>query len=308
MDSLRGIESFIKAVQAGSIAGGARAMGISPGAASQNIARLEQKLGARLLTRTTRSLSLTESGQLYFERVQELMSELELASQAVGAIHDELRGRLVIASSRSFARHVVAPILPGFNHKYPNVTVELIATDRSVDHITESIDVSIRSKPALELGLVARRLAVVPSVFCASPDYLERSGYPTEPEHLLNHDCLVFRLPMHGRFSDWEFRRDGEIFNAKVNARIISDDIDSLTAMAVAGGGITRLAEFIAEPLIKSGQLVELFRSTRKSRVYAEVEPIEFFLCVSDRFQYTPKAKALFEYLQSHLPEKWGGR
>ncbi len=139
----------------------------------------------------------------------------------------------------------------------------------------------------------------------AAADYLERAGYPTEPEQLRDHDCLVFRLPMHGRFSDWEFRRDGEIFNAEVRASLVSDDIDSLTAMAVAGGGITRLAEFIAEPLIRSGQLVELFRSTTKSHVYAEVEPIEFFLCISDRFQFTPKVKALFQYLQNSLPKKW---
>ena len=305
MDGLRGIESFIKAVQAGSIAGGARAMGISPAAASQNIARLEQSLGSRLLTRTTRSLALTESGELYFERVQDLMRELELANQAVSAVSDHLRGRLVIAASRAFARHVVAPALPEFTRDHPNLTAELIATDRSVDHIKETVDVSVRSKPTLEPGLVARRLARVPSVFCASPDYLERAGYPTEPEHLRDHDCLLFRLPMHGRFSDWEFRRDGEIFNAQVHASMISDDIDSLTAMAIAGGGITRLAEFVAAPLIESGQLVELFSATANSRVYAEVEPIEFFLCVSDRFQFTPKVRALFEHLKKSLPEKW---
>lgn len=305
MEGLRGIESFINAVRAGSIAAGARQLGISPAAASQNISRLEEQLGARLLKRTTRSLSLTESGEVYYERVQALVYELELANQAVSAVNDQPRGNLRIACTRAFARHMVAPALPSLTEAYPELSIELIATDRSVDHIRESMDVSIRAKQALEPGLVARPLAKVPSVFCASPDYIQRRGRPTEPEQLQDHDCLLFRFAVDGRFMQWGFSRAGKGFFAQVRASMISDDIDSLTAMAVAGGGITRLGAFIAEPLIRSGQLVELFASDNKNKVQAEVDPLEFFLCVSDRYQLTPKVEVLYRHLREQIPASW---
>lgn len=307
MEGLRGIESFIKAVQAGSIAAGARQMGISPAAASQNISRLEEQLGARLLKRTTRSLSLTESGEVYFDKVQALLQELELANQAVSAVNNQPRGKLRVASTRAFARHMIAPVLPSLTGLYPELSIELIATDRNVDHVKESVDVSIRSKQALEPGLVARPLARVPSVFCASPDYIARCGMPTEPEQLKDHDCLLFRFPVDGRFMQWGFSRAGKSFYAQVRASMISDDIDSLTAMAVAGGGITRLGAFIAEPLINSGKLVQLFAPNKNNKVQAEVDPLEFFLCVSDRYQLTPKVEVLYRYLREQMPAAWLG-
>ena len=305
MDGLKGIESFVGAVQTGSIAAAARRMGTSPAAASQNIARLEQSLGARLLVRTTRSLALTDSGQVYFERVQWLIRDLEIANQAVSAITDEPRGRLCIASSGAFARHFLAAQLIGFNHQYPNVTTELVVTDRNVDHIQESIDVSIRIKHALEPGLVAQPLARVPFLFCASPSYLERAGRPTEPEHLREHDCLLFRFPVDGRFLRWGFIRDGIRFDADVRPAMVCDDIDALSSMAVAGGGIARLGAFIAQPLIDSGQLEQLFHSDMKVGINTEVEPLEFYLCVRDRHQLTPKVRALGDYIRKQLPERW---
>jgi DNA-binding transcriptional LysR family regulator len=305
MDGVRGIDSFVKAVQAGSIAAGARRLGISPAAASQNITRLEKQLGTRLLTRTTRSLALTDSGQIYFERVQGLINDLELANQAVSAVNNEPRGRLCIASTGAFARHVVARSLPEFKRRYPRITTELIVTDRNVDHIKESVDISIRIKPALQPGLVARRIARVPSIFCASPGYLEREGVPTEPEHLRDHDCLVFRFPVDGRFLNWGFIRNGIRFDIDVRATMISDDIDTLAAMAVAGAGITRLADFVARPLIETGQLKEIFVVNNKARTQVEVEPLEFYLCVADRHQLTPKVKAFSEYLSEILPQQW---
>lgn len=304
MDSLRGIECFVKAVQAGSIAGGARRLAISPAAASQNIARLETHLGARLLIRTTRKLALTDSGQAYYERVQTLINELELANQEVAA-NDEPRGRLCISSTAAFARHILAPLLPDFTKRYPHITVELIATDRLVDHIQEAVDVSIRIKTALEPGLIAKRIAHIPSLFCASPNYLQQAGRPTEPEQLRDHPCLVFRYPVDGRFLSWGFTRNGVRFDADVKPALISDDIDALAAMAVAGGGIARLAAFIAEPLIKRGLLEEVLNIAQPASLKAEAEALEFYLCMQDRYQLTPKVRAFSSYLQQHLPEQW---
>jgi len=305
MDSLRGIDSFVRAVEAGSIAGAGRRLGISPAAASQNIARLEAQLGVRLLTRTTRSLALTDSGRVYYERVGSLIHELASASEAVSELRDEPRGRLCIAATAAFARHVLAPLIPAFNRLYPHITIELMATDRNVDHVRESVDVSIRIQPALEDGLVARHIARVPSVFCAAPDYLALRGTPVAPEQLQEHDCLVFRFPVDGRFLRWGFVRAGEHYYPPVHAAIISDDIDTLARMAVAGAGITRLGAFIAAPFIARGELVELFSASPSSAVSAEVAPLDFYLCVRGRHQLTGKVRAFRDYLQEALPERW---
>lgn len=303
MDTLRGIESFVKAVETGSIAAAARVLGISAAAASQNIARLESWLGVRLLTRTTRSLALTDSGTVYFEQVKHVIRDLELAHSAVTEYHGEPQGRLRIASSAAFGRHVLAPRLPAFQKRYPRLAIELITTDRSVDHITEQVDISIRIREQLEDGLVARRIACVPSIFCASPDYLTRAGVPQTPEDLQHHDCLVFRVAADGRLLRWFFLRDGVRFDTQVKVAMVSDDIDVLTRAAVAGGGVTRIADFIARPWLDSGALVELFAEPETAQ--AEVEPLDFYLCVRDRYELTPKVRHFIDYLVESLPEQW---
>lgn len=219
MDTLRGIESFVRAVESGSIAAAAKRMGISAAAASQNIARLEAYLGVRLLVRTTRSMALTESGELYYDKARNIVSELTEANNAVINLHSELQGRLCIASTAAFGRHVLAPLIPQFNQLYPRISIELRTTDRNVDHIQEAVDISIRIKQQLEDGIVARKIATVPTHFCAAPSYLERAGRPTSPEELRHHDCIVFRVAVDGRFLRWGFIRDGLRFEADVRAK-----------------------------------------------------------------------------------------
>lgn len=305
MDTLRGVETFVWAVTLGSIAAAARRLEISPAAASQNIARLEQELDARLLTRTTRSLALTDSGEVYYHRVKGLIQELALAKEAVTAIHGEIQGKLTIASSAAFARHVLSPLLPGFNRLHPKINVELLATDRRINHTKEGVDVSIRIRPQLEPGIVARKLATVPTMFCAAPAYLDEAGCPQSPEALRSHDCLVFRVPVDGRILPWGFIRDGHRFEPEVKAIMVSDDIDVLARLAVAGGGITRLADFVAEPYIETGQLTEIFHQDMAPDVEALAEPLEYYLCMTDRHAQTPKVRAFSGYLREHLPSQW---
>lgn len=302
---MRGVETFVRAVELGSIAAAARRLGISAAAASQNIARLETALGARLLTRTTRSLALTDNGEVYFQRVKGLLNELELAKQAVSAMQGEVGGKLTIACSAAFSRHVLAPLIPGFNQLYPQISLELIATDRRIDLIKESVDISIRIRQQLQDGLVARPLATLPFIFCASPDYLQRAGYPDTPQALLNHDCLMFRIPVDGRIFRWAFIRDGRRYEPDIRITAVSDDIDVLARMALAGGGITRLAAFVAEPYLKTGQLQQLFNAEHAPEVQVEAEPLEFYFCMADRYANTPKVAAFYDYLYEHLPEKW---
>lgn len=305
MDTLRGIECFVRAVEAGSIAAAARRLGISAAATSQNIARLESYLGVRLLTRTTRSLAMTDAGKVYYHKVALLIHELELARAALSDVQQELQGRLCIASTAAFSRHVLAPLIPAFNRLHPKLAIEMTSTDRRVDHVQESVDLSIRIKQQLDEGMVARKIARVPTIFCASPAYIARAGKPLTPADLRQHDCLVFRLAVDGRFLRWGFIENGLRFEADVRVAIISDDIDVLARLAAAGGGVTRLAAFVAKDYIQRGELIELFCTQDCAGFQTEIEPLDIYACVRDRHQLTPKVRAFMDYLSAALPAEW---
>lgn len=303
MDTLRSIESFVKAVQAGSIAAGARLQGITAAAASQNIQRLEKSLGTRLLVRTTRKLAMTESGELYYAEVKSVIESLAQAQSAVTEFHGQPQGRLRVGSSVAFGRHVLMPLIPAFTRRYPRVSLELVLSDSNLDHVTEDIDISIRFKQQLEPGLVARKIASVPVLFCASPDYLQRKGIPQDPVELSNHDCLMFRVPVDGRLLNWTFDRNGVLYEPEIRPSIICNDIDSLRQLAVAGAGIVRLAAFVANDDLHTGKLVPLFESA--SSKGGDPLSLEFYACLRDKHAMTNKVKVFMEYLVTVIPRSW---
>jgi DNA-binding transcriptional LysR family regulator len=307
MDTLRSIESFVKAVQAGSIAAGARLQGITAAAASQNIQRLEKSLGTRLLIRTTRKLAMTESGELYYAEVQHTIEALARAQSVITEFHGQPQGRLRIGSSVAFGRHVLMPLIPVFTRNFPKVSIELVLSDHSLDHVTEDIDISIRFKQQLEPGLVARKIATVPVLFCAAPAYLQRKGIPEAPEVLSEHDCLLFRIPVDGRLLSWTFNRNGMLYEPEIRPSIICNDIDSLHRLAKEGAGIARLAAFVANEDIAKGLLIPLFQpsSAYPDMMVAESLPLEFYACFRDKHAITNKVRAFMDYLVSEMPSAW---
>lgn len=303
MAQLRGIETFLKAVDGGSIAAAARQLGITPAAASQNIARLEQALGTRLLVRTTRSLALTDAGELYRARVAPMLAQLEMAESDIADLQGQPQGRLRISCAAAFGRNMLAPLLPRFMAAHPRVAVELLVVDRQVDQLKEDIDVSIRYSHALEPGMVVRRIAAVPMVFCAAPGYLDRRGRPATPEELAQHDCLLYRMDVDGRVMTWPYLREGTRVVPELKAAAVANDIDTLAMLAMHGAGITRLACFIAHPLIAQGLLEPLFRGGTRSRKAPRIdpEPLEFFLCYRDRQHVPAKVRVFADYLAEAL-------
>ncbi|MFZ6747736.1 LysR family transcriptional regulator [Undibacterium sp. Ren11W] len=304
MDTLSGINSFVKAVESGSIASAARQLGITPAAASQNIARLEQYMGVKLLTRTTRKLSLTESGDVYYTKVSDILHRLELAKSAVTQLQGVPQGRLRIATSITFGRHIIAPLIPAFCARHPTLSIELISTDFNVNHSNDDVDISIRFKQQLEAHLVSRRIATVPMIICAAPAYLEKAGIPRTPEELSEHACLLYRPAFNGLLLRWGFIRNGLHFEPELRPSIISNDVDSLTQMAVAGAGIARLGSFIAAPLIASGQLQALFvkSSNGQDNGSLDAEPLDFYVCYRDRNEVSLKMRLFIDYLLECLP------
>ncbi len=305
MNILQSIRSFVSTVDAGSIAGGAKLLGVSAAAVSQNIARLEQHLGVRLLHRTTRSLALTERGTLYFEQVRQLERDLERARQSVAGPQQAPAGRLRVASTAAFARHVLAPMLPALRQRYPQLEIELLCTDRAVQHAQESVDVSLRIEAQLEDGLVARCIAQVPLVVCAAPQYLARCGTPQTPDELKYHHCLLLRYPVDGRCLPWSFVRNGVRFQPELGKAMVSDDIDALATMAAAGGGIARLAAYVVQPYLQRGQLQPLFVPETRGTTQAAPEPLRIYLCVADRRDFTPKVRAFMDHVLERLPAEW---
>lgn len=314
MKHLRGIEAFVLAVEHGSIAEAARRLGITPAAASQAIARLEEGVGLRLLMRTTRSLALTDAGRLYHEQVHAITRQLESAHAALDDLRGEPQGPLRIACTGPFGRRIIAPLLPAYLRAHPKVSLELVLSDHDVDHVRHGFDLSIRFREQLEPGLVARRLASVPMVFCASPAYLQRAGRPSTPEDLKQHDCLVHRMPRTGLVLRWAFLRDGVRFEPEVRQAVVSNDIDAIAAMVVGGAGITRLGSFIANDLIARGLVEPLFLPTpasgraRRARAEAEAEPLEFYACVLDRRAAPLKVRRLIDHLVQGLRDHPGFR
>ncbi|WP_313218322.1 LysR substrate-binding domain-containing protein [Stenotrophomonas sp.] len=303
MNILQSIRSFIRTADAGSLAAAARTLGISPAAVGQNIARLEAHLGVRLFNRTTRTLALTERGALYLAEVRHIERDLQRAQAAVTDPEATPQGRLRVASTAAFGRHVLAPLLPALQARHPRLEIELLLTDRAVDHAREDVDVSLRIEQQLVDGIVARPIAQVPFVVCAAPSYLAQAGTPSTPDALRDHRCLVFRYPVDGRLLPWGFVRDGIRFDAGMRPALVCDDIDALAAMAAAGGGIARLAAFVAAPWLSRGELQVLFATGDGART--SPEPMRLFLCVSDRRDLTPKVRALMQALLAALPEAW---
>lgn len=301
MNLLLLLRTFTRTAEAGSIAGSARVLGISATAVGQNIARLEAHLGVRLFNRSTRSLSLSEAGALYLAKVQHIEADLAGAQAAVSSGDIEPVGPLRIACSRAFGRHVVAPLLPALQRRHPQLQVELRLSDRAVRHAEESVDVSIRIGAQLQDGLVARPLARIPFVFCAAPSYLEQAGTPTSPKQLADHRALLFRFPADGRPLRWGLLGDQGRVDATMQSGMICDDIDALAELAAAGGGITRLAAFVAEPYLRDGRLQTVLADDPRWIP----EPMEMFFCLSDRRDFTARIRVLFEHLHAGLPTAW---
>lgn len=255
-DSLAEMSVFSRVVATGSLSAAARELGLSPAVVSRRLAALEARLGVRLINRTTRSLHLTDEGATYYDNCARLLSEIEEADAAVSAGRVEPRGPLRVALPASFGHLHVAPLVPRFAARYPNVQLALSLSDRNVNVIEEGFDLAVRIAALADSSLAARKLAPNRRVVCASPDYLRRYGTPRTPDELISHNCLTttdFAMP-------WDYKGpDGETGSVRVSGRFACDNWEVLREWAVAGLGIALKSTWDVRQQLEDGSLVELF-------------------------------------------------
>jgi DNA-binding transcriptional LysR family regulator len=254
MDLLSGMTVFARVVEEASFAKAAAALGLSRSAASKRVAWLEDHLGARLLNRTTRTISLTEVGRAYYERCARILDEVEDAAQAVASLHDAPRGTLRVNAPMSFGQRHVGPAVSAFLCRWPEMSIDLSLTDRRVDVVDEGYDVVVRIMAMADSSLIARKITTTSRVTCASPEYLARRGTPTAPADLAGHDCFEYaNLSPAG---EWVFRRGDQTQRIKIAGRLRADNGDVLRCAALAGLGLIQTPTFIVADDLAAGRLV----------------------------------------------------
>ena len=258
INELRSISTFAKAVELGSLRKAAAAQGMSPQAASQALAQLEQHLGVRLLHRTTRNIALTAEGQQFLEAAQPALATLERALQRVRAARDERGGPLRIVGPRSTFLPVIWPLVDEFCRQNPGVQPDVHLDDRFGNWVEDRVDVGFRISAQAEEGVIARRLFPLQLIICATPDYLERHGAPNTLEDLAAHPCSVFRHPGTGRLLPWWAKLAGETIALDLPPALSTNDADLEVESVLSGQLIGQLAGISAAAHIRSGRLVPL--------------------------------------------------
>lgn len=274
MDRFDAMDKFIRIVEAGSISGAAERLGIVKSAVSRRLRELEEHLGVELFHRTTRKLTLTESGRMYYHQAARILDDVREAELATSQAHGQLRGVLKVALPMSFGLLHLGPAINEFIRAHPQIEFELDFNDRAVDLIEEGFDLAIRIARLPDSSLIARRLATMEAVLCASPDYLRQHGTPTRPEDLVQHRCLVYSLIRN--YESWRFHdAGGALHTAKIHSYIKATNGEYLRDAAISGLGISLVPSFIAYRDIESGRLVPLLPDFRPPQleIYAVYPP-----------------------------------
>lgn len=289
------MELFLSVVEAGSFSAAATRLDSSRSLVSKRIQGLEKRLGVRLLNRTTRRLSLTESGEVYLDYCRSILRLREEAEQRVGEMGRAPQGRLRITLPVTFGQLHVAPLLPEFLERYPGITLDIEAQDGFVDLVESGIDLAIRIGVLEDSGLIARQITTTRLITVASPVYLERHGTPRTPGEIRHHNCLTYRHA-RTRSSTWHFEVDGQRIAVPVSGNLRADNGLLLLHAALGGAGVTQLPEFMAQEPLGTGELVELFRGHTR-------DELGIYTVHAHRPPSPPKIQALIGF----LVEKLGG-
>jgi DNA-binding transcriptional LysR family regulator len=289
MSEISDVRTFVRVVERGGFAAASKDLGVTASAVSKLITRLEDRLGVRLLHRTTRRLALTPEGEIYHLRARDIMAALEDAEAEVSGAGQRPRGKLRVTCVAAFAFHQLTPALPDFLASFPDIELELGISDRVVDLLAQNADVGIRSGPVDDGSLVARRIADISRGLYASHEYLDRRGVPRGCDELGAHDCIILsQIPSSDR---WSFRENGKTKIVQINGRASVDSGEAALRLAIAGGGIARLADLIVCEAVADGRLVPVLADTHM------VEPVPLSAVYPHGKHRMPKVRAFLDFL-----------
>jgi DNA-binding transcriptional LysR family regulator len=289
MDHMVALRVFRAVVELGSFANAGKALQLSPAAISKNIGELERHVQARLLNRTTRRMSLTEAGSIYYQQVRRILDDLEDADRSLGVLQNTPGGLLRVTAPVSLTLLTLSPSIPAFLGRYPELSLDLNLDDRRIDIVKEGYDVAIRGSDSLEeSSLVARRLFTLDHVVCGSPEYVRRRGTPERPDDLRRHDCVQFTLSGHA--DEWAFRRGGEAVRVPIDGRYKVTSSIAVRDALLAGFGLSLVPRRYVADDIARGALATVLDgwSAVETSVYA-VYPSKRYL--------VPKVRAFVDFI-----------
>lgn len=259
MDKLNSMKTFVEVVDSEGFTAAANKIGLSRAQVSKSVMQLEAHLGIRLLNRTTRQVSLTDTGRLYYERSKAILDEIDEIDNLASQQSSHARGTLTLAAPTSFGVLHLNNAIAGYLKQYPEVQISLSLNDRFVDVVSEGFDLAIRIAELEDSSLVARRIAPCKRVLVASPDYLQKHGKPKVPQDLTLHRCLVYSNDL--RPGSWTLGSGAGTETVRVNGPVCADNGDVLKDAAVAGLGVTLLPSFIVGPELRAGRLVQVLKA-----------------------------------------------
>lgn len=298
IDHASEMAAFVRVVDSRGFSAASSSLGLTPSAVSKLVTRLETRLGVRLLQRTTRALHLTAEGEVFHAAARRILAEIETLENQVSGQGSAPHGLLRVTTSLAFSTHQLAPVLPEFLARYPQIRLELLPTDRIVDMIEEGMDVALRIGRLADTSFMARKIGEDRRLICAAPSYLAQHGAPGRPEDLASHNCILSRE--RGALNRWQFRIDGEIRTIDVSGRLAVDEGELQLQLAVQGLGIVRLTRLTVAQAVRAGALVPLLGE------FSADDPVAIHAVYPHRRHLAPRVTAFVNFLiEKFTPPPW---
>jgi DNA-binding transcriptional LysR family regulator len=294
MKQLQGLLALIEIAAAGSFAGAARRLGVTPAAVSKSLARLEEQLGVRLVQRSTRTARVTDEGARFIAKARDALRLLDDAVTEVSQAAQEPAGVVRISMGVAFGRLWVLPMLPALADRFPQLTIEAQLDNTPVDLVASGVDIAIRGGSVPDAGFVARRVCKLPLVLVASPGYLARAGVPPSHAELAQHRCVQRRFA-DGTFAPWTFRVNGRRVAVSPHAALVGTDSDAVVELALSGGGIAQCGLYQALPYLQAGRLKAVLADTH------DAGTLEFVLVYPHRQFLAPRVRVVVDALLAHF-------
>lgn len=289
MDTPGEMKAFVRAVELGGFSAAARDLDLTPSALSKLTTRLEDRLGVRLMNRTTRKLALTAEGEAYFASAKRILAEIAEAEAEVTRFAAHPKGLLRVNVGVAFGLHQLAPAMPKFLERYPEIALDITVTDRLVDLVEEGADIAIRNGVLRDSSLVAKKICDLHRVICASPAYLKRHGVPQTPQALLEHNCIsISGAPQLRR---WPFDTSQGTEYVEVGGNVSANNAETLLQLATHGVGIIRLTDVIVGGAIRAGALVPVLTDVH------HVEPVPLSAVYPHGRHKSPRVAAFVSFL-----------